>query len=400
MTTDPALVPSPARHPKVFISYSWDSDAHKQWVLELAEALANAGVDVILDKWSLHPGQDQIRFMEEAIANSDHVLVICTLAYADKANSRDGGAGYETTILTASLVENLDTKKFIPILREGHWGISGSVPRWLASRAGIDLRGTPFVDENFQELVQTLHGQLAGRPPLGKIPTFDKVDPLPVPKPAPKLPHAGRPASGLAVRLKADLGLDAKEIELLWHAAHDAGGQVAHIKAIGGDCLSANNQTFPEQRDARSHSEWFGALHNLESAGLLEAVGFEPDYYRLTALGWETSDALGEFAIWKATEITVERRYLGSALPEMVILSCRRIVRLPAEFNSDGYSVKEPMRLVVEGIDPGDPHLQRGLAFEPTHACFRDPATGEEIWLHLYSESEVRGRTLRLQING
>ena len=37
--------------PKAFISYSWDDDAHKEWVRQLATRLRADGVDVTLDRW-------------------------------------------------------------------------------------------------------------------------------------------------------------------------------------------------------------------------------------------------------------------------------------------------------------------------------------------------------------
>ncbi|MCZ4309896.1 toll/interleukin-1 receptor domain-containing protein [Vibrio atlanticus] len=44
--------------PKVFISYSYDDQAHKKWVLELAQRLRNAGVDAILDQFRVGLGDD------------------------------------------------------------------------------------------------------------------------------------------------------------------------------------------------------------------------------------------------------------------------------------------------------------------------------------------------------
>jgi hypothetical protein len=47
--------------PRVFISYSWDSEAYKQRVFELAEQLRDEGIDCKLDqshlgrKFSLSP---------------------------------------------------------------------------------------------------------------------------------------------------------------------------------------------------------------------------------------------------------------------------------------------------------------------------------------------------------
>ena len=37
--------------PKVFISYSWSSPEHEQFVLDLATQLRESGIDAILDKW-------------------------------------------------------------------------------------------------------------------------------------------------------------------------------------------------------------------------------------------------------------------------------------------------------------------------------------------------------------
>jgi hypothetical protein len=46
-------------HPKVFISYSWDDLAHKEWVKELAIQLRADGVAPRLDHWHAVPG-DQL----------------------------------------------------------------------------------------------------------------------------------------------------------------------------------------------------------------------------------------------------------------------------------------------------------------------------------------------------
>ena len=48
-----------SHEPVVFISYSRDSDAHNQWVLDLASKLQKeGGVRIILDRWHLAPGGD------------------------------------------------------------------------------------------------------------------------------------------------------------------------------------------------------------------------------------------------------------------------------------------------------------------------------------------------------
>ena len=54
----------------VFVSYSWDSDAHIEWVLRLAARMRQDGVAVILDKWHLRLGDDRLLFMERSIAKA------------------------------------------------------------------------------------------------------------------------------------------------------------------------------------------------------------------------------------------------------------------------------------------------------------------------------------------
>ena len=55
---------------QVFISYSHDDDAHKNWVLQLAARLRSNGVDVILDKWNLTLGKDVPSIMENGLSTS------------------------------------------------------------------------------------------------------------------------------------------------------------------------------------------------------------------------------------------------------------------------------------------------------------------------------------------
>jgi SEFIR domain len=106
--------------PKVFISYSWTSSTHEQWVLELAQRLSGDGIVVILDKWDLREGQDKHAFMEQMVkdVSINKVLVICDRVYQEKADSRSGGVGTETQLISKKVYENTGQEKFIPIVRE------------------------------------------------------------------------------------------------------------------------------------------------------------------------------------------------------------------------------------------------------------------------------------------
>jgi hypothetical protein len=59
MTVGSPFLEGAAHPPTVFISYSWDSEEHKGWVLAFAQALVNAGIYVTLDQWHLPPGEDE-----------------------------------------------------------------------------------------------------------------------------------------------------------------------------------------------------------------------------------------------------------------------------------------------------------------------------------------------------
>ena len=155
--------------PKVFASYSHDADEHKQWVLKLCTKLRENGVDVILDQWDLGPGDDRILFMEKGVKDSDRVLVVCTDAYVKKANARERGAGYEGYIITAELVNDLGTDKFIPIIRQS--SNDKKTPTFLTPKVYIDFTDDDQFDTSFEQLLREIHdAPLHPKPPLGKNP--------------------------------------------------------------------------------------------------------------------------------------------------------------------------------------------------------------------------------------
>ena len=42
--------------PKVFISYSWESEEHSDWVKSLADKLLADGIEAIIDSYNVSPG--------------------------------------------------------------------------------------------------------------------------------------------------------------------------------------------------------------------------------------------------------------------------------------------------------------------------------------------------------
>jgi hypothetical protein len=146
--------PMELRAPKTFISYSWDSDYHKDWVTQLATRLRADCIDVFLDEWHLRPGDQLPKFMESAIRESDFVLLVCTPRYREKSNERLGGVGYEGNIITAELYTHRNERKFIPLLRENEWELSA--PSWVSGKYYIDFRGEPYSVKSYEELLSTI----------------------------------------------------------------------------------------------------------------------------------------------------------------------------------------------------------------------------------------------------
>ena len=101
---------------KTFISYSWTTPEHEEWVLHLATQLVESGVDVILDKWHLREGNDSYTFMEKMVTdpNVKKVMMICDKAYAEKADKKESGVGIETQIISSEVYGQVeDNTKFL-----------------------------------------------------------------------------------------------------------------------------------------------------------------------------------------------------------------------------------------------------------------------------------------------
>ena len=158
--------------PTAFISYSWDSDEHKDWVLNLAVKLRKDGVNVILDRWSIKPGDYFPEFMERSVRESDFILIICTSNYKEKSNNRKGGVGYEQSIMTAEAARGTNHSKFIPILLNETW--EKSAASWVEGKYYINLQDKEF-EKNYRELLLTIHNQRPQPPPIGKPPKLNEL---------------------------------------------------------------------------------------------------------------------------------------------------------------------------------------------------------------------------------
>ncbi|CAN5594683.1 SEFIR domain-containing protein [soil metagenome] len=169
--------------PRVFVSYSWTSPEHEEFVLTLATRLRSDGVDVILDKWDLREGHDKHVFMETMVTDPNvwRVLIICDKRYAERADSRAGGVGTESQIISAEVYNRTAQEKFIPVVSELGSDGAPHLPAFLKSRIYIDLSDVQRYYSEYEKLLRNIFEKpLNRKPELGTPPRFAVDDP---PKP-------------------------------------------------------------------------------------------------------------------------------------------------------------------------------------------------------------------------
>lgn len=159
-------------NPKVFISYSWDNEEHKEWVLNLADRLCDDGIDVILDRYYLKPGKNLTHFVETSISKAERIIIVFTPNYKLKADKRDGGVGYEYSIMNADLYnDQTANEKIIPVLRTG--SKVDSIPAFMQQFIHIDIRNNDNFETSYIDLLREILNEPAiQKPKIGVKRTF------------------------------------------------------------------------------------------------------------------------------------------------------------------------------------------------------------------------------------
>lgn len=149
----------------VFISYSHDSNDHRQRVLVLSERLRGDGIHAHLDRYEQSPPQGWAQWMIQQIESADFVLVICTKTYRDRFERRDTprglGAKWEGAVVTQQLYESgAWNTKFIPVVF--HPNDIDHIP--------TPLRGATYHSLSAPDGYETLYRFLTGQPEIIKRP--------------------------------------------------------------------------------------------------------------------------------------------------------------------------------------------------------------------------------------
>jgi SEFIR domain len=108
--------------PKVFISYSHDSQSHNDRVLALADRLREDGIDCNIDQYEQSPPEGWQRWMLNEVEAADLVLLVCSEPYDRRFRGREEagkgkGAIWEGGVIIQELYDAQGlNSKFIPIV--------------------------------------------------------------------------------------------------------------------------------------------------------------------------------------------------------------------------------------------------------------------------------------------
>lgn len=160
--------------PKVFISYAWTSNEYTNRVDDFANRLISDGIDVLFDKFEMTPGKELIDFMGKSVKEPSvtNVLILLNPHYKQEADSREGGVGTETQIISSQIYNKLDQTKFIPVVFDiENDDFTTCKPIYLRSRVHVNPSDENEYEINYRNLVKILYGEVIfKKPAIGSKP--------------------------------------------------------------------------------------------------------------------------------------------------------------------------------------------------------------------------------------
>ena len=140
------------KQPSVFVSYSWDSKEHQEWVSRLVDDLEANGVKATFDKKETQKKTINLyRMMVSAFKDYDFVILVLTENYAKKADQGEGGVGFETNLSYQFLNENDDKLIFI-----ARGDMNKVFPTHLKGYYAIDFTNSKNYEEKLEELLNRI----------------------------------------------------------------------------------------------------------------------------------------------------------------------------------------------------------------------------------------------------
>jgi len=157
----------------VFISYSHDSDAHRERVLALSERLREDGIVTILDQYvNGSPPEGWPRWMSNGLDAADSVIVVCTETYYRRFRGHEEpgtgkGVDWEGALITQEIYDSRSrTLKFVPVF------LSAAVEDWIPDPLRSGTHYSLTSKSAYQRLYDFLLAQAGVEPgPVGALKT-------------------------------------------------------------------------------------------------------------------------------------------------------------------------------------------------------------------------------------
>ncbi|MDR6784083.1 SEFIR domain-containing protein [Pedobacter africanus] len=135
----------------IFISYSWDSKDHEDHVFSFANELRKNGFNVDIDK-IISQRKTSVNFtqmMHEAFVQSEHIIVVLSEGYKQKADTFQGGVGTEYRLILGEI--DRFPRKYILVSFKGR--DESIIPAGLNGRDVVDLSSNGL-EPLFRKLTQ------------------------------------------------------------------------------------------------------------------------------------------------------------------------------------------------------------------------------------------------------
>ncbi len=143
------------KDPTAFVSYSWEGEEHKNWVLALVSKLFENGIKTAIDVFETQTETVNLyNMMIKNIREKDYTILVLTENYAEKADDLQGGVGFETNLLISSIMDNFN--KIIPIVRT-KGNKSKAIPFYLRGVYYIDFSNDEQFEAVFKELLHRIY---------------------------------------------------------------------------------------------------------------------------------------------------------------------------------------------------------------------------------------------------
>jgi hypothetical protein len=152
-----------ARRPRVFISYSRDSEQHIDDVLQLAEQLRSHDIEVRMDEDLVAPPEGWMRWVLKEIEAADVILVIATEGYLARINAPPkphapgAGVNWELDLIYQNIYNVRETDRIVPVVLDP--GMVKYIPLPLQRFQRYDL-SSPRDMEHLIERILTRRGSV------------------------------------------------------------------------------------------------------------------------------------------------------------------------------------------------------------------------------------------------